>query len=186
MGLGKGWGIVDEAFDAAGTALCCAAAIRLGRAVQVLTTRSGLLDHYSPIMAGLENITAFLGGRGLDDDLLGSAFAESWSLDARYPAELTGRSFVKGWSSLVFGTVVLTRPKQQDITSAQTMEFALKAAESWPTAVRIGSFDSLLRFEAACQQEAGARMKEGGLPALWKLTEDRSKQYRQAAEQLIG
>ncbi|MFF9310751.1 GNAT family N-acetyltransferase [Streptomyces sp. NPDC014748] len=103
---------MDEAFDAAGTALCCAAAIRLGAAVQVLTTRSGLLDHFSPIMAGLENITAFLDGRGLDDDLLGSAFAESWSLDARYPAELAGHAFLKGWSSLVFGTVVLTRPKQ--------------------------------------------------------------------------
>ncbi|MFG3127255.1 hypothetical protein [Streptomyces tendae] len=77
---------MDEAFDAAGTASCCAAAIRLGGTVQVLTTRSGLLDHYSPIMAGLENIKAFLDGRGLDDDLLSFAFAESWSLDARYPA----------------------------------------------------------------------------------------------------
>lgn len=184
--MGKGWGIVDEAFDAAGTALCCAAAIRLGGAVQVLTTRSALLDHYNPIMAGLENITAFLDGRGLDDNLLGSAFAESWSLDARYPADLAGHAFVKGWSSLVFGTVVLTRPKHQNITSAKTLEFASKAAASWPTAVRIGSFDSLLRFEAACQQEAEARMREGGLPALWKLTEDRTKQYRQTTEQFIG
>ncbi|AKZ53631.1 hypothetical protein SAM23877_0582 [Streptomyces ambofaciens ATCC 23877] len=184
--MGKGWGIVDEAFNAAGTALCCAAAIRLGGAVQVLTTRSALLDHYNPIMAGLENITAFLDGRGLDDNLLGSAFAESWSLDARYPADLAGHAYVKGWSSLVFGTVVLTRPKQQNITSAKTLEFTSKAAASWPTAVRIGSFDSLLRFEAACQQEAEARMREGGLPALWKLTEDRTKQYRQTTEQFIG
>ncbi|MGV9897466.1 hypothetical protein [Streptomyces tendae] len=177
---------MDEAFDAAGTALCCAAAIRLGGAVQVLTARSGLLDHYSPIMAGLENITAFLDGRERDDNILGTAFAESWSLDARYPAELAGHAFVKGWSSLVFGTVVLTRPKQQSITSAQTMEFASKAAASWPTAVRIASFDSLLRFEAACQQEADARMREGGLPALWKLAEERSKQYRQTTELFIG
>nr|CAJ89502.1 hypothetical protein SAML0515 [Streptomyces ambofaciens ATCC 23877] len=154
--------------------------------MQVLTTRSALLDHYNPIMAGLENITAFLDGRGLDDNLLGSAFAESWSLDARYPADLAGHAYVKGWSSLVFGTVVLTRPKQQNITSAKTLEFTSKAAASWPTAVRIGSFDSLLRFEAACQQEAEARMREGGLPALWKLTEDRTKQYRQTTEQFIG
>ncbi|MFF9147319.1 hypothetical protein ACF1BN_20930 [Streptomyces sp. NPDC014861] len=177
---------MDDAFDAAGTALCCAAAIRLGGAVEVLTARSGLLDHCSPIMAGLENITAFLYGRALDDDLLGSAFAESWSLDARYPAELPSHTFVKKWSYLVFGTVVLTRLKQQNFTSAQTLEFASKAAASWPIAVCLGSFDSLLRFEAACQQEAEARMREGGLPALWKLTEDRSKQYRQTAEQLIG
>ncbi|MGW6534791.1 hypothetical protein ACWGBV_00960 [Streptomyces sp. NPDC055051] len=177
---------MDEAFDAAGTALCCAAAIRLGGAVEILTARAGLLDHCSPIMAGLENITEFPDGRGLDDDLLGSAFAESWSLDARYPAELPSHAFVKEWSYLVFGTVVLTRPKQQNITSAQTLEFASKAAASWPTAVFIGSFDSLLRFEEACQQEAEVRIREGGLPALWKLTEDRSKQYRQATEQFIG
>ncbi|MET8968756.1 hypothetical protein [Streptomyces hydrogenans] len=154
--------------------------------MQVLTTRSGLLDHYSPIMAGLENIRAFLNGRELDDELLGSAFAESWSLDGRYTAELASHAFVMGWSSLVFGTVVLTRPKQPNIAAAQTMEFASKAAASWPTAVHIGSFDSLFRFEAACQQEAEARMREDGLPALWKQTEDRSKQYRQTAEQLIG
>ncbi|MGW5421635.1 hypothetical protein [Streptomyces sp. NPDC003943] len=177
---------MDETFDTAGVALCCAAAIRLGGAAQVLTVRSDLLDHYYPIMAGLENITAFLDGRGLDDDLLDSAFAESWSLDARYPAGLASHPFVKGWSSLVFGTVVLARPKQQNLAAAQTLEFASKAAASWPTAVRIGHFDSLIRFEAMCQQEAEARMREDGVPTLWELTEDRSKQYRQAAKQLIG
>jgi hypothetical protein len=177
---------VDETFDAAGTALCCATAIRLGGAAQVLTTRSGLLDYYRPIMAGLKNITAFLDGRGLDDDLLASAFAESWSLDARYPASLAGHDFVKGWSSLVFGTVVLTKPKQQDIVAAQALEFASTAAASWPSAVRIRAFDSLIRFEVACQQEAEALMREDGLSALWEVTEGRSKQYRQAAEQLIG
>ncbi|WP_432086348.1 hypothetical protein [Streptomyces sp. bgisy095] len=177
---------MDETFDAAGTALCCAAAIRLGGAAQVLTARSSLLDHCSPIMAGMENITAFLDGRGIDDDLLGSAFAESWSLDARYPAALESYTFVKEWSSLVFGTTVLTRPKQQNIVAAQALECASKAAASWPSTVRIGSFDSLIRFEVACQQEAEVRMRQDGLPALWELTEDRSKQYRQAAEQLIG
>ncbi|MEI5525737.1 hypothetical protein WB401_38155 [Streptomyces brasiliscabiei] len=177
---------MDETFDVVGEALCCAAAIRLGGAVQVLTARSGLLDHYIPIMAGLENITAFLDGRELDEDLLGSAFAESWSLDARYPAALAGHAFVRAWSCLVFGTVVLTKPKQRDIVAAQTLEFASTAAASWPTAVRVGSFDSLVRFEVECQQEAEARMREDGLPALWELTEHRSKQYRQAAEQSIG
>ncbi|MGW9451452.1 hypothetical protein [Streptomyces sp. NPDC055632] len=176
---------MDETFDAEGTTLCCAAAIRLGGAAEILTARSGLLDHYSPIMAGLKNITEFLDGRGLDDDLLGSAFAESWSLDARYPARLTSHAFVKEWSSLVFGTVVLTRPKQQDIVAARALKCASTAVAAWPSAVRIGPFDSLIFFELACRQEAEARMREDGLPALWELTEDRSKQYRQAAERLV-
>ncbi|WP_129798288.1 hypothetical protein [Streptomyces sp. F001] len=177
---------MDETFDAVGEALCCAAAIRLGGATQVLTERSGLLDRYSLIMAGVESIVAFLDGQELDDDLLGSAFAESWSLDARYPTGLTGHGFVKGWTSLVFGTVVLTRPKQQNIVAAQTLDFASKAVAAWPSAIRIDSFDSLARFELTCQQEAKDRLRKDSLPALWKLTEVRSKQYRQVAERLVG
>ncbi|MCX5357288.1 hypothetical protein OG864_00630 [Streptomyces sp. NBC_00124] len=176
---------MDETFDAVGEALCCAAAIRLGGAVQVLTERSGLLDHYIPIMAGVESITAFFDGQELDDDLLGSAFAESWSLGARYPAGLVGRVFVNDWSRLVFGTVGLTKAKQQNFGAAQALDFASQAA-AWPSAVRIGSFDGMARFELACQQEAEDRLRKDGLPVLWKLAEVSSKQYRQAAEQLIG
>ncbi|MPY31519.1 hypothetical protein FNH09_09540 [Streptomyces adustus] len=177
---------MDETFDAVGEALCCAAAIRLGGAVQVLTERSGLLENYNSIMAGVENITAFLDGQELDNDLLGHAFAESWSLGASYPTGLAGRTFVNDWSRLVFGTVGLTKPKQCNFGAAQALDFASQAAAAWPSAVRIGSFDSLARFELACQQEAEDRLRKDGLPALWKLAEVRSKQYRQAAEQLIG
>ncbi|MEV6201098.1 hypothetical protein AB0M64_14060 [Streptomyces sp. NPDC051771] len=177
---------MDEALDSAGLALCCAAAIRLGGAVQVLTARSGLIDHSSPIMAGLENIMVSLDGRGFDDDLLGDAFAESWSLDRRYPAGLPGHAFVRGWSILVFGTVALTRPSQQDIVAAQTLDFASEATAAWPSAVRIGPFATLARFEAACRQEAEDRLRENGLPALRQVTEDRSESYRQVAEQLVG
>lgn len=186
IGVDKGPGIVDETFDAVGEALCCAAAIRLGGAVQVLTGRSGLLDHYVPIMAGVESITAFLDGKELDDDLLGSAFAESWSLGARYPAGLAGRVFVNDWSRLVFGTVGLTKAKQQNFGAAQALDFASQAAAAWPSAVRICSFDSMARLQLACQLEAEDRLRKDGLPVLWKLAEVSSKQYRQAAEQLIG
>ncbi|MFC8198165.1 hypothetical protein ACFUTV_22600 [Streptomyces sp. NPDC057298] len=184
--MDKGLGIVDETFDAVGEALCCAAAIRLGGAVQVLIERSGLLDHYIPIMAGVENITAFLDGQEFDNDLLASAFAESWSLGAIYPAGLAGRVFVNDWSRLVFGTVGLTKANQQTYGAAQALDFASQAAAAWPSAVRIGSFDSLARFELACQQEAEDRLRKDGLPDLWKLAEASSQQYRQAAEQLIG
>ncbi|MFJ2391409.1 hypothetical protein ACIOTI_01505 [Streptomyces sp. NPDC087843] len=177
---------MDETFDVVGEALCCAAAIRLGGAVQVLTERSGLLDHYIPIRAGVRSITAFLDGQALDDALLGSAFAESWSLGVSYPIGLGGRAFVNRWSSLVFGTVGLTRSKQQDFGPAQALDFASEAAAAWPSAVRIGSFDSLARFESACQQEAENRLRKDGLPALWKLAEVRSKQYRQVAEQFVS
>ncbi|MGW6545046.1 hypothetical protein ACWGBH_19640 [Streptomyces massasporeus] len=177
---------MDETFDAAGLALCCAAAIRLGGAVRVLTERAGLLEHCVPIMAGLESITALLDGREVDDDLLGSAFAESWSLDARYPTGLAGHAFVKDWSCLVFATIVLTRPKQQDIVAAQALSFASKAVAAWPSAIRVDSFDSLARFELACRHEAEDQLRKDALPALWELTEVRSKQYRQVADQLIG
>ncbi|MDX3643828.1 hypothetical protein [Streptomyces sp. MB09-02B] len=178
--------MVDETFDAVGEALCCAATIRLGGAMEVLTERSSLFDAYASIMAGVESIRAFLDGQELDDDLLGSAFAESWSLDARYPAGLPGHAFVGGWTRLVFGTVVLTRPKQQNIVAVQTLGFASEAAAAWPSVVRIGSFDSLARFEVTCQREAEDRLRKDGLPALWALTEDWSKQYRQVAEQVLG
>ncbi|MFJ4539817.1 hypothetical protein ACIP39_28195 [Streptomyces tibetensis] len=177
---------MDETFDAVGEALCCAAVIRLGGAAQVLTERSGLFDRYSVIMVGVRSIAAFLDGRELDDDLVASAFAESWSLDARYPAQRVGHAFVKGWASLVFGTMVLTKPKQQDIVAAQTLDFASKAAAAWPSAIGIDAFDSLAHFEPACRQEAEDRLVKDGLPALWKLAAVRSRQYRQAAEQLVG
>ncbi|GAA2280802.1 hypothetical protein GCM10010234_17210 [Streptomyces hawaiiensis] len=173
---------MDETFDAVGEALCCAAAIRLGGAVQVLTERSGLCDAYGVIMAGVRSIAEFLDDRELDDDLVASAFAESWSLDASHPARLVSHAFVKGWTCLVFCTVVLTKPKQQNIVAAQTLDFASKAAAAWPSAIRIDAFDSLARFELACRQEAEDRLLTDGLPALWKLAEVRSKQYRQAAE----
>ncbi|MFC8954701.1 hypothetical protein ACFT8P_19005 [Streptomyces sp. NPDC057101] len=166
---------MDEASDAVGQALCCAAAIRLGGAVQVLTERDGLLDHYIPIMAGVESITAFLNGHELDDGLLGAAFARSWYLDARYQTGLPGYAFVKDWTSLVFGTAVLTRPEQQNILAEQTLDFASKAAAAWPSAVRVSSFDSLARFELACQQEAEDRLRKDGPPALWKLTDVATK-----------
>ncbi|MER5834495.1 hypothetical protein ABT116_27605 [Streptomyces sp. NPDC002130] len=177
---------MDETFDAVGEALCCAATIRLGGAVQVLTERSDLFDRYSVIMAGVRSIAAFLDGRELDDDLVGSAFAESWSMDARYPAQLVGHAFVKDWTFLVFGTLVMTRPRQQNIVAALTLDFASKAAAAWPSAIGIDSFDSLARFELACRQEAEDRLLRDGLPALWRLAEVRSKQYRQAAEELVG
>lgn len=176
---------MDETFDAVGEALCCAAAIRLGGAMQVLAERAGLFDRYSLIMAGVTNIVAFLDGRELDDDLFSSAFAESWSLDARYPAEFAGHDFVRGWTSVVFAVVVLTKPKQQDIVEAQGLDLASKTVAAWPSAIRIGSFDSLVRFELACQQDAEGRLRKNGLPALWKLAEVQSKQYRQAAERLV-
>lgn len=180
------WGTVDETFDAAGAALCCAAAIRLGGAVRVLAAPVGLLDRFGLVVAGVENIVAFLEGQELDDGLLGPAFAESWGLEVRFPAELAGREFFRSWTSTVFVALVLTRPKQQDIVARQGLDFALRAAAAWPSNVRIGSFGSLVDFELACQQEAEDQFRNDGLPALWELAEVQSHQYRQAAERLVG
>ncbi|GHJ41396.1 hypothetical protein [Streptomyces sp. TS71-3] len=177
---------MGETFDAVGEALCRAAAIRPGSAVQVLSEQASLRDPYNLIMAGVGNIVAFLDGQELDDDVLGSAFAESWFLDARYPAEFAGHDFIRGWTSVVCLAVVLTKPKQQDIVAAQCLDFASKAAAVWPSAIRIGSFGSLARFELACQQETEDQLRKNGLPALWELAEVRSRQYRQAAEWLVA
>ncbi|MGW1210688.1 hypothetical protein ACWD5F_13760 [Streptomyces sp. NPDC002499] len=54
--------VVDVAFDSAGLALCCAAAVRLGGAVRVLAARAGLGSRYDVVAAGLEHVVAFLGG----------------------------------------------------------------------------------------------------------------------------
>ncbi|MCX5077822.1 hypothetical protein OG321_35795 [Streptomyces sp. NBC_00424] len=177
---------MDETFDAAGAALCCAAAIRLGGAVRVLAAPVALLDRFGLVLAGVENIVAFLEGQELDEGLLGPAFAENWGLEHRYPADLTGREFFRAWTSLVFVALVLTRSKQQDIMARQGLDFALGAAAAWPTAVGIGSFGSLVDFELACQQEAEDQFRKGDLPALWELAESQSHQYRRAAERLVG
>ncbi|MEU5397065.1 hypothetical protein [Streptomyces tibetensis] len=107
---------------------------------------------FSTGASGVRSIAAFLDGRELDEDLVASAFAETWSLDARYPARLVGHAFVKGWASLIFGTMVLTKPKQQDIVAAQTLDCASQAVAAWPSAIGIDAFDSLARFEPACRQ----------------------------------
>ncbi len=178
--------IVDETLDATGAALCCAAAIRLGGAMRVLAARAGLSDRYDLVSAGVDNIVASLEGQGLDESVLSRAFGENWSLGAEYPAELSGRAFFWNWTKLVFVTLVLTRPRQQQLVAGQGLDAALEAAAAWPSDVRVGSFTRLADYELACQQETGERLQEGGLPALWKLAEEQSGRYRRAAELLVG
>ncbi|MGW1718928.1 hypothetical protein [Streptomyces sp. NPDC002156] len=177
---------MDEILDATGAALCCAATIRLGGAVRVLAARAGLSDRYDLVSAGVDNIVASLEGQGLDESALGKAFGENWTLDARYPVELSGRAFFGKWTQLVFVTIVLTRPRQQQLVAGQGLESALEAAAAWPSERRVGSFTRLADYELACQQKTGERLREGGLPTLWKLAEEQSGRYRRAAELLVG
>ncbi|MBA4863363.1 hypothetical protein H1V43_18640 [Streptomyces sp. PSKA54] len=177
---------MDEMFDAAGAALCCAAAIRLGGAMRVLAARAELSDGYDLVSAGVDNIVASLEGQDLDEDALGKAFGENWILDARYPAGLSGRAFFSKWTQLVFVTIVLTRPRQQQLVAVQGLDSALEAAAAWPSDVRVGSFTRLADYELACQQETEERLRKGGLPVLRKLAEEQSGQYRRAAELFVG
>ncbi|MGW2783645.1 hypothetical protein ACWC3X_20715 [Streptomyces populi] len=134
----------------------------------------------------MDDIVACLGRRDFDDDVLGKAFGENWSLDARYPAELWGRVFFHKWTQLVFVLFVLTRPRQRQLVAAQGLDAALEAAATWPSDVRVDSFTRLADFESACQEEAEERLRTGGAPALWKSAEEQSEQYRRAAELLAG
>lgn len=166
--------------------MCCAAAIRLGGAMHVLAARAGLPDRYDLVVAGVDNIVASLEGKDLDESVLGKAFGENWTLDARYPAELSGRAFFRKWTQLVFVTIVLTRPRQQQLVAVQGLDSALEAAAAWPSDVPVASFTRLADYELACQQEAEKRLRKGGLPALRKLAGEQTEQYRRAAELLIG
>lgn len=177
---------MDETVGAVGEALCCAAAVRLGGAARVLADRAGLSDHYGLVAAGVDGIVASLDGQGRDDSVLGSAFGANWTLGARYPAELPGGTFLGKWTQLVFVALVLTRPRQQQLAAVQGLDAALEAAAAWPSDVRAGSFMRLADFEQACRQAAEERLREGGLPALWKLAGAQSEHYRRAAELLVG
>ncbi|MFF3202336.1 MULTISPECIES: hypothetical protein [unclassified Streptomyces] len=176
---------MEKTFDTTGEALCCAASVRLGGALRVLAARAGLSDRYDTVMAGMEHLAASLDGGELDDAVLGPAFGANWNLGTRYPDDLSGVEFFRTGLKIVFVALVHTRPGQQ-AEPAQGLEFALEAAEAWPTDVRIGSFTRLADFELACQQEAEARLRTDGLAALWKLTEGRCEQYRRVAELLVG
>ncbi|MET9850754.1 hypothetical protein [Streptomyces ossamyceticus] len=125
-------------------------------------------------------------GEGLDECVLGKAFGENWTLDARYPAELPGLAFLQRWTQLVFVTIVLTKPRQQQLVPAQGLDSAFQAATAWPSAVRVDSFACLADYELACQQEAERRLREGGLSALCKSAAEQSERYRRAAESLVG
>ncbi|WP_406128094.1 hypothetical protein [Streptomyces sp. NBC_00989] len=177
---------MDEVVGAAGEALCCAAAVRLGGAARVLADRAGLSDRYGLVAAGVDGIVASLDGQGRDDSVLGRAFGANWNLDARYPAELPGGAFFGKWTQLVFVALVLTRPKQRQLGAMRGLDAALAAAATWPSEVRAGSFTRFVDFESACQQAAEERLREGGLPALWKLAEAQSEHCRRAAELLVG
>lgn len=154
--------------------------------MRVLAARAGLSDRYDLVSAGVDNIVASLEGQDLDESALGEAFGENWTLDARYPAELSGRAFFGKWTQLVFVTIVLTRPRQQQLVAVQGLDSALEAASAWPSDVRVDSFTRLADYELACQQETGKRLRKCGLPALWKLAEEQSRQYRRAAKLLVG
>lgn len=177
---------MDEMLDATGTALCCAAAIRLGGAMHVLAARAGLSDRYDLVVAGVDNIAASLEGQDLDEGVLGEAFGENWTLDAGYPAELPGRAFFGKWTQLVFVTIVLTRPGQRQLVAAQGLESALEAAAAWQCGAPVDSFTCLADYESACQREAEKRLPQGALTSLWELAEQQSEYYRRAAELLVG
>ncbi|MBK3566126.1 hypothetical protein [Streptomyces sp. MBT62] len=177
---------MDEMLDATGAALCCAAAIRLGGAMRVLAARAEVPDHYDLVVAGVDNIVASLEGKDLDESVLGKAFGENWDLDVRYPAELSGGAFFRRWTQLVFVTIVLTRPRQQQLVAVQGLDSALEAAAAWPSDVSVDSFIRLADYELACQRDAEKRLRKGSLPALWKLAEEQSGQYRRAAELFVG
>ncbi|PBC94962.1 hypothetical protein BX281_2890 [Streptomyces sp. Ag82_O1-15] len=172
-------------FDATGEALCRAAAIRLGGALRVLAARAGLSERYETVAAGVGHLAACLDGGELDVEVLGSAFAANWNLSEMYPAELPGREFFRVGLKIVFVVLVLTRPDQQ-VAPAQGLEFALNAADAWPSEVRIDSFTRLADFELACQVEAEDRLITAGLSALRELAEAQADQYRRAAASLVG
>ncbi|MFI1352940.1 hypothetical protein ACH4TV_05050 [Streptomyces sp. NPDC020898] len=176
---------MDKTFDAAGEALCCAAAVRLDGALRVLAARAGLSDRYDRVMAGVGHLAASLDGGELDDGILGSAFAANWNLGMEYPDDLSGMGFFRKGLKIVFVALVLTRPDQQVVPS-QGLEFALEAAATWPSDVHVDSFTRLADFELSCQQEAEERLRMDGLSALWELAEAQSEQYRRAAELLVG
>ncbi|MET8858864.1 hypothetical protein [Streptomyces sp. NPDC004579] len=176
---------MERTFDTAGEALCCAAAVRLDGALRVLAARVELSERYDMVMAGVGHLVASLDGGELDDAILGSAFAANWNLGMGYPDDLPGMGFFRKGLKIVFVALVVTRPDQQ-VMPSQGLEFALEAAATWPSDVRVDSFVRLADFELACQQEAEERLRTDGLPGLWKLAEARSGQYRRVAELLVG
>jgi hypothetical protein len=71
--------------------------------MRVLAARAGLSDRYGLVVAaGVDKNVAFLEGQEVDDSLLGKAFGENWTLDARYPTELPGLDFCSAWTRRVF------------------------------------------------------------------------------------
>ncbi|MEV7083730.1 hypothetical protein AB0N88_35135 [Streptomyces sp. NPDC093516] len=161
-----------ETFDAKGEALCCAAVIRLGGATGVLAARADLTDGYRRIVAGVENIAAFLEGHPLDRDVVSSAFAENWFLDGKYPAQLPGRSFFKAWSDVVFVALALTLRDQPQISASLGMDSALRAASALPSSL------PLRAYELACQQEAEVQLRASGVGELWGLAGRQAGHYR--------
>ncbi|MFJ4786309.1 hypothetical protein [Streptomyces sp. NPDC088794] len=176
---------MDEPFDSAGLALCCAAAIRLGGAVRVLAGGAGLGPRYDVVAAGLEHVVDFLGGREreVDRSLLGPAFGMNWALDGEYPAGLPGAAFFRSAGTVVFIAFVAARPDQQ-IAPAQGLTAAVEATAAWPS--EVDPFTSLADFEPACRREAAERLRTDGLPALWELAREQSERYRRVAETLAG
>ncbi|WP_329317063.1 MULTISPECIES: hypothetical protein [unclassified Streptomyces] len=176
---------MSEISDEMSQALCCAAAVRLDGALAVLADRAQLSDRYNQVVAGVESVIASLGGQSLDTAVLGRAFGANWTLGARYPIELPGGSFFRSALRIVDIVLVATRPGRQ-ATPEQGLEHALEAATEWPAMVQGDAGIGLAGFELACQQEAHERLREGGLPALWKLAAIQAGHYRKAAEMLVG
>lgn len=172
-------------FDTAGEALCCAAAVRLGGALRVLAALGGLSDRYDKVEAGLGSIRAFVGGRERDDDALADAFVANWSLGTRYGEQLPGAAFFRAGTRIADVAIIAART-EQPVDPVQGLSQALEAAAAWPSEIRIGSFTRLADFERACQAEAEERLRTGGLPALWELTEAQAVPYRRAAELLVA
>ncbi|WP_367321850.1 hypothetical protein [Streptomyces sp. HUAS ZL42] len=176
---------MDKVFDAAGEALCCAAAVRLGGALCVLAARAGLSDRYEKVAVGVGNLVAFLDGQERDDDVLAEAFVANWSLGTRYRDELPGAAFFRAGLRIVDVAIIVART-EQPVSPVQGLSHALEAASGWPAEVRIGSFTRLADFESACQTEAEERLGTDGLPALRKLAEAQADHYRRAAASLVG
>ncbi|MGW6563682.1 hypothetical protein [Streptomyces hydrogenans] len=166
-------------------AICCATAIRLGGALDVMTRSTHLGNAYSRVDCGVQAVLAWHQDEEVClDDTVSEGFAASWHLSTAFPRDHFAFPFFQSGGKAVAFAFMTSRETDPEEQLRGALHAATEAAESWPGSNREGSTLEILNFEEECQRESLIKVQEFGIGALRDLAISQASVYRRAAESL--
>jgi hypothetical protein len=168
-------------------ALACAAGLRLGGALYVITEQAGLAEPYYLADAGLRAGLRAAAGRTLNQDVLRHARSGLTAAESGYSAEHAAAFVRVSFGMLRRILQAMERSNSlDDLTDIPAL--AVEAAALWPEPVRSEDVSSgnLVTYEQGCQIGAQEAWESGGPTGLRQVLGTQELVYRRLARALVS